>query len=173
MNKAGSNSGGPVKSYCTVFLLEPMQLFIYPGEFNFTVVQCMGLRREHRSWEKISSLVAAMGSAGASRNGSPRAFRTLSLKECWSNCPQRLLMLSAFLAVLVVSSWGRVVVIPCEVHVGTSAWYQNNRWSHSAELGISEFRIHKSGNLQSGFRKGGVLGHQRGTKTVAGVLLLN
>jgi hypothetical protein len=99
------------------------QLLIYPGRFGFTVVQCIGLRCEHRSWEKISSLVAAMGSSGAARNDSPRAFRMFSSKECWSLCPQRLLMPSEPLAVLVVVSRGRVVVIPhCEVHVGTSAW---------------------------------------------------
>jgi hypothetical protein len=90
-----------------LFLLERVKLFINPAEF--TVV-----------------LVAAMGSAGAARNRSLRAVCMFSSKEYWSNCPQRLLMPSAILAVLIVTSRGRVVVIPCEVHAGTPAWNQND-----------------------------------------------
>jgi hypothetical protein len=113
-----------------------------------------------------------MGSAGAAQNGSPQAFRMFSSKECWSNCPQRLPMPSAFLAVLVVTSRGRVVVIPCEVHVGTSAWwYQNNRWSHSAELGmLARIPRMRESAISAEKRACCELGHQRGTNTIAGVI---
>jgi hypothetical protein len=59
-----------------------------------------------------------------------------------------------YVMMLMVIARGRVFVIPCEVHGGTSAWYQINSWSHSAEL------IFPNEVLNQCKKKKGLLGHR-------------
>ena len=63
-----------------IFFLDCPRVFKAPGDFYFTLVQCMGHPCEHRSSKKFLSHLAAMGSAGTAPNGSPLAFSMISVK---------------------------------------------------------------------------------------------